>query len=654
MIEKWGIVALLLVSQSVLADQDQLEQDMLQLMSMEVDMTSAMKRAQPINSTPASIFVLEREDIRLSGYTTLPQLLKLIPGVDARRIDNTQWAVSVRSAASKFNSNLMVMIDGRNISEPVVNSIYWETLAYPAHDIERIELIRGAAGSLWGNSANNGILNIITRHTLDTQGTHLRLSVGDPNTYSLEARYGDSINDQVSYRLFGTSNKGRKSGDKIYRERYYSPATDDNDKYSFGAQMDYQYGEKNSLKFQYSYSDGQSGLLQRDIDPQTFDLSYTQRIGTFSSSNSSLRVEHNPTNNLKLFSQMTYSDFESITAASGSTYRSTTLSTALNYRWVGGVLSAGFDHDSNIGRLYSANGGLDLNAKNHGFFLQNEFNFFANSLKVLVGSRWDQFKVHGREVSPNIRFNYSYSDNHSIWGAYSSGNRMLINSDKDIQLLVGLPNEDMTGTYDVLRLTTSESIEHANTSEFGYRFNDDVISVALSLFNIDYESQFIGYDSIDISAGFPVRWIDVTNAGRGQSYGADMTIEWQVNKDFNTLVGISLLKHQLSGLDDNARAYSPDDFTNNQLFIRSRYDINDSVKTQFLYKYIGDNDAIGSQAYSILDLAIHWELNDYVMLSIVGQNLIDDNFVEFPNEASIFGSTTAVGRNLYFDATINF
>jgi len=651
---RFSIVALLLLSQSVLADQAKLEEELMQLMSLEVDITSAMKRAQPIKSTPASIFVLEREDILMSGYATLPELLKLIPGIDARRIDNNQWAVSVRSAASKFNSNLMVMMDGRNVSEPVINTIFWETLSYPAQDIERIELVRGAAGSLWGHSANNGILNIITRHSHDTQGIHVKLTAGDPVNHSAEIRYGNSINDEMTYRVFGMQSEGRRSGDKIYRERFLATANDDHQKRSFGGQFDYQYGDKNAFKVQVQHGSGEYGILERDVDMTNFGLLYSPRHVAFELDTVSLKIDHSASDNLKVFSQLAYNDFEANTGRSGSDYRSMALNTALNARWDGGFFSAGFDLESNEGSLHSVGGSVELDAKNSGFFLQNEASFFDDKLKVLIGSRWDRLKVYGTEVSPNIRFNYSYSELHSMWGAYSRGNRIMIDSDEDKQLVVMLPNESELGILELFRAQTADAIEHATTTEFGYRYSTEDILLTVALFDIDYKSQFVGYQSIDLSQGFPIRWLDVDKSASGQSYGADFVLKWQPKRAFSLMLGLSIIDHQLNDVAPNNRNFSPNDFSNYQYFSRLRYHVTENVTTQALVKHISKNSSAGSAAYSIVDLAVHWQLNEQFKISMVGQNLADDDIVEFPYEAELFNASTAVGRNIHLSVSFLF
>jgi iron complex outermembrane receptor protein len=140
------------------------------LMTADIQVTSAMKGLQNISETAASIYVLSNKEIMQSGVTTVAQALKLIPGMQVRQIDNNQWAITTRSTAGRYSSKLLVMVDGQSIYNPSFAGVYWEALSLPLYDIERIEVIRGQRGLLWGSNATNGVVNIISKHSTDTTG----------------------------------------------------------------------------------------------------------------------------------------------------------------------------------------------------------------------------------------------------------------------------------------------------------------------------------------------------------------------------------------------------------------------------------------------------------------------------------------------------
>ncbi len=121
--------------------------------------------------TPAAIYVLTQEDIRRSGATTIPELLRLVPGVEVARIDSDHWAVGVRGFGGEFSKSLLVLIDGRSVYSPLFAGVYWQVQDTLLEDVDRIEVIRGPGGTIWGANAVNGIINIITKNAKDTHGT---------------------------------------------------------------------------------------------------------------------------------------------------------------------------------------------------------------------------------------------------------------------------------------------------------------------------------------------------------------------------------------------------------------------------------------------------------------------------------------------------
>jgi len=657
------------------ADDFELDSDLLKLMSLEVEMTSSMKRSQPVQSTPASIYVLERHDIELSGYTSLADLLMLIPGVDARRIDNNRWAVSVRSTASRFNSNLMVILDGRNVSEPTVNGIHWEALNYPSQDIERIELVRGAAGSLWGNSANNGILNIITRHSIDTQGADIKLSFGENGTHSAELRYGSTINDEISYRLYAMNNKTSSSHGKNYKGTYV-PANDSRNIDTLGLQVDYQYGLKSSAKFQYHRSDGEAGITTRGIDPVDWGLNYNQQINRTTLDSANIKVAHHVNDDFKYFAQLSYTDSFAASKITQEAYKKWMLNTAVNYQWDGGFFSAGLDYEDNSGDLRSDGSIFILESMAYGAFFQNESYFLDDKLKVLIGVRWDVLELYGTEASPNIRFNYAYDQTQSVWGAYSRGNRIMINADDDAPLMFVTPNETLP-IPNVSKIKPSNSIEHATSIEIGYRYKTSTLDFNVSLFSTEYDSLFVGNQScafVDLQTFSPHGEIDcatlglllasgglgsgqptptivpvqitvIENTGNGHANGVDVVASWQTSARLKTVVGYSKVKQDIDNLQGSQIALSPNKLDAEQMYMRLQYRMNNSVSMQLSSKHVGKNRSLRSASYNLIDFALHWNIHDDLRLTFAGENLANTAFVEFVKEEELFTASSAVGRN---------
>src|SRR5258708_1489297 len=140
-----------------------------QLGNLEV--TTVSKEPGEIQRTPAAIYVLTQEDIRRSGATSIPEVLRLVPGVEVAQIDSSTWAVGIRGFGNSFSKSVLVLIDGRNVYTPLFAVVNWKLHSVMLEDVYRIEVIRGPGGTIWGTNAVNGAINIITKNSKDNQGT---------------------------------------------------------------------------------------------------------------------------------------------------------------------------------------------------------------------------------------------------------------------------------------------------------------------------------------------------------------------------------------------------------------------------------------------------------------------------------------------------
>lgn len=169
---------------------------------LDVEVISASKRPQHLSKTAAAIFVITSDDIRRSGATNIPDLLRMAPGVQVARIDGNKWAVSARGFNGRISNKLLVLIDGRSIYWRLFSSVFWDEYTPPLEDIERIEVIRGPGGTMWGANAVNGVINIITKHSRDTQGVLASAGGGTEERYFGHGRYGGTVGEDTFYRTY--------------------------------------------------------------------------------------------------------------------------------------------------------------------------------------------------------------------------------------------------------------------------------------------------------------------------------------------------------------------------------------------------------------------------------------------------------------------
>nr|MCH9639879.1 TonB-dependent receptor plug domain-containing protein [Betaproteobacteria bacterium] len=169
---------------------------------MDVEVTSVSRRSQKVSEVAAAVFVITQDDIRRSGATSIPEALRMAPGVQVARIGTDKWSVSIRGFNGRFANKLQVLIDGRSVYNPLFAGVLWEQLDTLMEDIERIEVIRGPSAAVWGANAVNGVINVITKKAAETQGLFLTAGGGSFEHGFFGARYGGKINDNTPYRVY--------------------------------------------------------------------------------------------------------------------------------------------------------------------------------------------------------------------------------------------------------------------------------------------------------------------------------------------------------------------------------------------------------------------------------------------------------------------
>ncbi len=169
---------------------------------MSIDVTSASKKEQKMSRVPAAIFVITQEDIRRSGATNIPDLLRMVPGLEVAQVTASIWAISARGFNSQYSNKLLVLIDGRAVYTPLFSGVYWDAQDVPLDSIERIEVIRGPGATVWGTNAVNGVINIMTKITRETPGGIATAEGGTLDYGSGMVRYGGRLGARGSYRAF--------------------------------------------------------------------------------------------------------------------------------------------------------------------------------------------------------------------------------------------------------------------------------------------------------------------------------------------------------------------------------------------------------------------------------------------------------------------
>src|SRR2546430_9680169 len=169
----------------------------------QIEVTTVSKQPVKVSQTPAAIYVITQEDIRRSGATSIPEALRLAPGVEVARVDSNTWSLGVRGFGSALSRSVLVLIDGRTVYTPLFAGVYWQVQDTLLEDIERIEVIRGPGGTIWGANAVNAVINIITKNSKDTQGMLASAGGGNIDQGFVNFRYGAGRGKSFNYRMYG-------------------------------------------------------------------------------------------------------------------------------------------------------------------------------------------------------------------------------------------------------------------------------------------------------------------------------------------------------------------------------------------------------------------------------------------------------------------
>jgi iron complex outermembrane receptor protein len=432
---------------------------------MKIEITSVSRHPQRASDVAASVFVITRDDIRRSGLTTIPELLRLAPGVQVSRLNENRWAVSVRGFNDLYSNKLLVLIDGRSIYNRAFSGVFWDAELVPVEDIDRVEVIRGPGTSMWGANAVNGVINIVTRTTEDTEGGRLRVGAASNGGVSGYASWGAAAGD-TRYRLY---TQWADAGHSV------TPAGDSaGDTWTTriaGFRMD---GGGDDTSFSLHGDIGSSAarsLWSARTDASPVDPGYSRAVGT--------------TNFGNIMAQWTR------TASSGGVLQLQSFVTARSDDAVGEreyTADAGVQYHTRRGRHDAVFGGevrvdgervagsfiYSLNpARAHdtlaAVFAQDEVRL-GQRLTMTAGAKLEYDRATGAGVLPTIRAVYALPRGQRVWAALSRALRRPSLSDRFLVTNYGaFPAED--GTPVLLRLVGNPAYqtEEATSVEAGYR-----------------------------------------------------------------------------------------------------------------------------------------------------------------------------------------
>ncbi len=634
-----------------------------------IEVTSASKKLQRVSDAPAAIFVITQDDIRTSGATSIPELLRMVPGIQVARLDSNKWAVTSRGFEGRFANKLLVLFDGRTVYTPLFSGVFWEDQDYLLEDIDRIEVIRGPGASLWGANAVNGVINIITKHSKDTQGALISSGAGTYEQGFVGVRYGGRLSPNLTYRLYGKYfNRG------TFDDEWGMQGADDWWAYRSGFRLDYDKPGKDALTLQgdlYHLDSGSRYLVPAFTAPYADLFDHTSN---HPGGNVLFRWSHtfSPSSQVSL---ITYYDRAQVKDVILSNVTDTfdidfqhTLKLApwneliwgLGYRYYRDNIDNSevvtFDPSHTRNQLLSA-------------FIQDEFKFLDDHLRLTLGSRFEHNDYTGFEAQPTARLLWAPNPDHSVWTAFSRAVRTpsQVEWDADSIAISVIPPftpvnpspfpvvAEIVGSHDY-------GSEELKAFELGYRFQaNKSLAVDISgFYNLydDLRTTERGRRRFEL---FPaphfVIPLKAANRMDGETYGVEVAADWHPLKWWRLNAAYTFLYMDLETDRDSTDLYTAKSTEGvsprHQFSFRSRTELPKNLELDLWLRYVDSLSGIDVPGYVTMDARLAWRPQKGLELAVVGQNLLDAGHLEFRPDF-LNSLPTEIQRGVYGKITWSF
>ena len=499
---------------------------------MQIEVTSAAKKPQKLSQTATAIYVITSEDIRRSGVTSIPEALRMAPGVQVARIDQNKWAISIRGFNYLFSEKLLVLIDGRTLYNALFSGVFWDIQDTLLEDVARIEVIRGPGAALWGANAVNGVINIITKKTENTLGFLSTVTAGSEERLAGSLRYGGALGDMGSYRIYG------KYLDRdTFADQDGDEAMDDQDLLRFGFRADLQPNANQSLTIQGEIYDGESGGQVTYPILQPLYSQTEEGAMNVDGGNLLTRYEHRFHNDSELSLQVYY-DLNNRDMFIGD-IKMETIDIDFQHRFNWGTRQEitwglGYRHIKHKVSLeqpetvYLHNHKLDLFST----FFQDEITLIPERLKLIIGCEFEDNEFTGFEYQPNARLLWTPDQRLSFWGAISRAVRTPSTANYDaIFTMAVIPPNPFNPLPTKVVFTGNKDIESENILAFeaGCRMQlTDNLNLDLALFYNRYDD-LLSDGEMDTSLTFPyvTTTIRPDNSSDASTWGAELTVDWR-------------------------------------------------------------------------------------------------------------------------------
>ncbi|MBN1418425.1 MAG: TonB-dependent receptor [Planctomycetes bacterium] len=630
---------------------------------MDIEVTTVSKKREKLLEAPAAVTVITGDDLRRSGARTLPDALRLAPGINVAQIDANKWAVGARGFLLRFSTKLLVLRDGRSIYTPIFSGVYWDAEDTMFEDIDRIEVIRGPGGTLWGANAVNGVINILSKSARETQGLLVNGGAGTEERAFFGARYGGALSERAHYRIYAKYFYRDGSEDTSGHD-----TRDDWETLRGGFRVDWDMNDDDALMVQ---GDAYGERIGNELTIPTLTPPYATAYdddGNGFGGDLLARWTRQLSDTSELAIQAYYDRLDREEPVYGVVLDTADLDIqhrfslgtrheilwGFNYR----TSTAHADPSSVIAISHRTSSMHLLSA-----FAQDTIELVQDRLRLTLGSKFDYNDYTGIEIQPSARIAWLPHERHTVWGAVSRAVRTPAVWERHARFhwLTYPPDPPGVPLPTRVSITGDLGVESEDllALEMGYRVRpEDSLSVDFAAFCNLYEDLVTleGWPVIP-DPGPPAHLVYpliVDNKLDGRTWGAEIEAEWKAARFWRLSGGFSLLHMNFrrdpgsSDESEGTEGYGP----RHQVFLRSMFDLPFDFEFDANGYYVDSLRSVGAQSYIRLDLRLGWRPSEAVEASVVVQNVLDSRHREFVSE--LYDNVAEIERSVYGMVTLRF
>jgi iron complex outermembrane recepter protein len=650
---------------------------------LDIPVTLASRRSEALSRAPAAVFVLTNQDIRRSGARTLPDVLRMVPGLQVAHIDANKWAVTARGFQSRYANKLLVLIDGRSVFTPLFSGVFWEAQNLNLEDVAWIEVIRGPGAALWGANAVNGVINVVTKKASETVGTHIEVGGGHEEQRFAALRYGKAVGNNFHVRTYGQHNVRDSFRDPWSK----SPANDDWTSSQGGARVDWVPSRSIDVSLEAETYGIDVGQTYEDI---LTDVNDSIQVRTFNSrsqmrgAHTMARYSFTPSEETEVALRVYY-DYTEINDEFVNEKRHT-VDFDVQHRfvpywrheviWGAGFRLSSDQNDSNFTVWISPR------KRTVGYasaFLHDRVQLIPTLLEFTIGSKIEWNSYTQFEVQPNARLLWTPHRRHTLWAAASravslpnrvyrgGGALKAIIDRKYVEGAEDLPNDALV----ILRVGGHPDYrsEDLASYEVGYRMLPlNWLSLDVTAFRNIYTHLRSGEPKTDyyiyrLDSPSPPHLIIpylAQNKVHGSTYGTEIVAELKLQEWWRIRGWYAYLNMDLDAREslDPSGDSAEDDSPRHQYNIRSAVDLPGDITFDITGRYMGviDSYSVGDNLvsdYFTVDSRLTWRPIEQMEFVLAGRNLVGGPRGEFGDEL-LSARSTEIERTVYTSIHFKF